>query len=315
MTAGTGAAIAWLSIREPLWPVYAFAAIAAAGLYAMLAPLLPLWPWLPRVATQRDLKLTITSLVLSGLGAADSARLQLWVKLVNLEAPTLLHDWKLAVRIGGKPVDAEHLAGAGQQPERAQIHALDEITGTTAFRGETTGLLFFVLPERSKQSLDVELLDAVLVLSVKDQDGREWNTQCEVRSLGPSEKYKPEDAQTPNRERPTSTNPTARASAIPQPHYPALQALDRRNDAATSVLREGENLYRLILEVETHLPEDLSARERTFFDLAERVEAWARQAGSTEYVPKFSSNPDDLPSLKLIVQRALDRVRAELRVT
>ena len=51
LTAGAGAAIAWLAIaepttsREPLWPVFAFGALALIGLYGMLAPLLRWRPW------------------------------------------------------------------------------------------------------------------------------------------------------------------------------------------------------------------------------------------------------------------------------
>jgi hypothetical protein len=50
MTAAAGGAIAWLAIaepstsHEPLWPVYAFAAVAVVGFYGMLAPLLQWWP-------------------------------------------------------------------------------------------------------------------------------------------------------------------------------------------------------------------------------------------------------------------------------
>jgi hypothetical protein len=51
MTAGTSGAIAWLAItdpassHEPLWPVFALAALAVIGIYGMLAPLVHLWPW------------------------------------------------------------------------------------------------------------------------------------------------------------------------------------------------------------------------------------------------------------------------------
>jgi hypothetical protein len=48
---GAAAAIAWLGLtelsssHEPLWPVYAFSALAVMGLYVMMASLLGLWPW------------------------------------------------------------------------------------------------------------------------------------------------------------------------------------------------------------------------------------------------------------------------------
>ena len=48
----------------------------------------------------RTLALTISSLNVGGLGPNNKAHLQLWVKVLNLGAPTILHDWQLKVCIG-----------------------------------------------------------------------------------------------------------------------------------------------------------------------------------------------------------------------
>jgi hypothetical protein len=196
MAAGAGGAIGWLAIaepsssHEPLWPVFAFGVVAVVGLYGMLAPLLSCWPW-RSPAKARKLTLAIDSLDLSGLGEANLPRLQLWVKATSLGAPTILHDWQLQVRLGEHTQAAEHLAGSGQQPNRVEMSALDEMTGTTPFQGQATGLVYFVLPNVSRLSFRLRLLQAILLLSVKDQDGGEWHTERRVDEMGPSEEYDP----------------------------------------------------------------------------------------------------------------------------
>jgi hypothetical protein len=69
--------------------------------------------------------------------------------------------------------------------------ALDEMTGTTPFQGEATGLVYFALPNVNRSSFRPHLLQAILSLSVKDQDGGEWHTERRVDSMGPSEEYAP----------------------------------------------------------------------------------------------------------------------------
>jgi hypothetical protein len=48
---GATGVFGWLTFaapaHEPLWPAFAFVAVAAVGLYILLAPILRLWPWRP----------------------------------------------------------------------------------------------------------------------------------------------------------------------------------------------------------------------------------------------------------------------------
>jgi hypothetical protein len=135
-----------------------------------------------------ELQLVISGLYLSALGAAEHARLQLWVKAVNLGASTILHDWRLSVQIGKRVEKGDHLAGAGQRSQRAaNMRALDEVTGTISFQGEVTGLIYFVLPDVTRASLKENLMETVLTLSVKDQNGVEWSVDQRLDSLGPVE--------------------------------------------------------------------------------------------------------------------------------
>jgi len=202
-----GAGLAFWGATSHLWGDDYFLAgfvvaclLTALGVYVLVAEFIGGLPLPPtryeraqakEASDPKELTLDVNSLVLSGLGAANLPRLQLWVKAVNLGAPTILHDWQLRVSTGERTEAAEHLAGAGQQPNRTQMRALDEMTGTTPFQGEATGLVYFVLPKTSRSSFEADLAQAVLSLSVKDQDGVEWATERHVNSLGPAEKYDP----------------------------------------------------------------------------------------------------------------------------
>jgi hypothetical protein len=76
-------------------------------------------------------------------------------------------------------------------------------------------------------------------------------------------------------------------------------------------VKRGNDLLRMIFEAEVRDLPSAKAREIVYFNLAARVEAWARGIGSDEEVQRASGNPGaDLARLKLLVQTQVEGLRA-----
>lgn len=143
---------------------------------------------LETMSSHRELTLAIQGLIQSGLGPRNILRLQILVKLVIQGAPTRLYDWHLMIHIGdGIEAATEHLSGASQESAKPMnLRALDEMAGLTPIAGETTGLVYFVVPKMTN-SVPLDLSQTVLSLTVKDQEGVEWSTECCLGSFSDDE--------------------------------------------------------------------------------------------------------------------------------
>lgn len=114
--------------------------------------------------------------------------------------------------------------------------------------------------------------------------------------------------------------PTRASHQAPRPSRPGSPIapvpgprLDATEQHRKLVLRHADGLLRNIFEAE-RLVKATSAgdNEILYYNLAARVEAWARGIGCFEEVQKFSGNvAADLPRLKVFVQTQLERWRDE----
>ena len=115
----------------------------------------------------------------------------------------------------------------------------------------------------------------------------------------------------PGAETGLSATRTSRPSAlVTHTNELRLEATEQDRKLVT----KGANvLFRRIVEAELKtmtLPAEL--HEMVYYNLSARVEAWARELGSTDGVQKFSGNmAADLPRLKVFVQAQLERWRDE----
>jgi|HubBroStandDraft_6_1064221.scaffolds.fasta_scaffold260414_2 hypothetical protein len=97
----------------------------------------------------------------------------------------------------------------------------------------------------------------------------------------------------------------------------AVQATGRHWDesdlehSCDRVLKNANELLRLILDAELKAKDTLAGvNERLYYNLAARVEAWARSIGCFDDVQKFSGNvAADLPRLKVFVETHLEQWR------
>jgi hypothetical protein len=125
------------------------------------------------------------------------------------------------------------------------------------------------------------------------------------------------------RRKPAQSEPLSPAEASrsarrpPHPGSPIAQVPGPGLDAAKQhhklVLRHADELLRNIFEAERLVKATPAGEnEILYYNLAARVEAWARGIGCFDEVQKFSGNvAADLPRLKVFVQTQLERWRDE----
>ena len=126
--------------------------------------------------------------------------------------------------------------------------------------------------------------------------------RVELRRQGQPEPLPPTGASHPPR-RPS--RPGSPVAPVPGP------LPDGTEQRRRPVLRNANDLLRMIFEAERQVKATPAGEnEILYYNLAARVEAWARGIGCFEEVQKFSGNvAADLPRLKVFVQTQLERWR------
>lgn len=90
--------------------------------------------------------------------------------------------------------------------------------------------------------------------------------------------------------------------------YRQMPEAKRRKRDNQQALRTANELLGLIFQAEQQAPTD----ETLYFNLAARVETWAKGIGSSDEIQRVSGNPAaDLTRLKVLVQTQLERLRDE----
>jgi hypothetical protein len=91
----------------------------------------------------------------------------------------------------------------------------------------------------------------------------------------------------------------------------AAQLLQKRRQREHWI-KTGEDLALLILRAEGQDEDSSKGRQALIYNLAARIESWARTSGVPDEAPKFSGDPAaDLARLKVFVARELARLHAD----